>query len=220
MSINIGFFGCESYDIQHYLSRVLCCLGKKVILLDGNSDGALRYSIPIPENFPEDEVFDYRGVDYAPVTAEIDESYYDCVFFDLSLDMLETIEPGDIGDLFQTFVLVSDLQTHHMNRVMKFLEDQLIDVSCIILIIRDLSGNRKKRMIQRMTDLPADQIYYIQADQTSERQRLSCQWNHVFSFRKIDVDLKSVLQDILIKRFGIEENKEFKTAYRRAERGV
>ncbi|MCI7130095.1 MAG: hypothetical protein MSA09_06005 [Lachnospiraceae bacterium] len=219
MSVNIGFFGCESYDIQHYLSRVLCCLGKKVILLDGNRDGALKSSIPLPETFPEDEVFDYRGVDYAPVTADIDESYYDCVFFDLSQDMLETMEPGDIGDLFHTFILVSDLQTHHMNQMIQFIKSNLIDTSRIFLIIRDLSGNRKKRMIQRMTDLPADQIYYLQVDQTSERQRLSCQWNHVFSFRKIDVDLRSALQDILIKRCSIEENKEFKTAYKRAERG-
>ena len=220
MSVNIGFFGCESYDIQHYLSRVLYCLGKKVILLDGNADGSLRHSIPLPEDFPTEEVFGCRRGHYAPITAEIDESYYDCVFFDFSQEMLETIEPGDRGGLFQSFVLVSDLQIHNIKRVMQFIEEKLVDENQIILIIRDMSGSRKKRMVQRMTNLPADQIYYLQTDQTSERQRLTCQWSNVFSFRKIDVDFKSALQDILVKQFSIVENKDFKTAFKKAERGA
>ena len=106
-----GFYGIDSYDIIHYLSRIFKNLNKKVLLVDKSCNKALFESISKPENLKGNSLVSYRDIDYMNEYEDNQASNYDYIFIDFGLnDKDKTI-------ICDKLFLLTDLQVHNVNYI-------------------------------------------------------------------------------------------------------
>lgn len=204
----IGFIGIESYEIIHYLSRVLIHMNKKVLLVDRSETRSLEYSISAPKELKQ-KVADYRGVDFSDKIPE--KSEYDLVL--IFYGFKENKDSSDCDDLF----FVTDLQVHNMDRLNQ--KNPCKSKYVIVKNMIPLKINEKfVRLYLDKLELSKERFIFLLEDKRDKECMLYCQWEHVFTFHQISSSLKDLILSILIIACGAEK-KEVSRAYRSAERG-
>ncbi|BCN32417.1 hypothetical protein [Anaeromicropila herbilytica] len=210
----MGFVGCVSYDIIHYLSRILCNMNKKVVLFDCSNNNALTNSISRPLELTESSIISYRDVDFSSNYQNELLNQYDYALIDFGINYNhDKIKSCD--NLF----LVTDLQLHHaINLRELYLSSSKQNVK---IIIRDVIKCKiKPDYITKLigANLFEEQYYVIYYDAMDTEYMLSCQYDNEFSFKKLSSIFKDMLYRILIDQCSLDR-KEVTAALKIAEKG-
>ncbi len=190
MEKRIGFIGCYSHDLILMLTKVLGCLGKRVLLRDQNQRRTLRASIPIPE-----------GVSVARTWIE-----YDGFFFterEMGTDGIDgyDVELIDFGMEPETgkteqcavLVIVTDMLLHHIRRLAsKELPCDRIRACIIRDSFEDMCKGEKelKLFLQRF---PNRKEFFLSPDYRDVRNRYVCETMHEYSLGKASPEMKTVI---------------------------
>lgn len=211
MSIKVGFYGIEAYDIILYLSQVLVHLGKKVLLTDRSIERALEHSLP--ELAKELPYLEFKGASFSRRVRAEDEKRYDYIITNMGR------EKESFGSYDYVFML-TDCQIHNIERIREIKQANLVTGIESYLIIRDMAGGKKLSYIQESCSFTKENTYYIYEDVQNLKLQLKCQYENRVEFKRLSPEAKEMLFDICIHITGEEiEDKTLRAAFRLAERG-
>lgn len=203
----VGCYGMDAYDIIQYLSRILLHLEKKVLLVDLSESKALRYSVSGLHE-PGKELFDYRGVHFTEQWNRKGMKDYDYVLAVFGEKSYEFMKECDY------LYGVTDYQIQNLQKIQS-IKQNVPETEQGFLIIRDFSQREQVAYVKHIC--PFAYIYYLPEDAISMRNRLQCQYDQVFCFRRMSPELREMLWDALLS-FEFTK-KEIKSAIKKAERG-
>lgn len=215
-AFTIGFLGIDSYDIIHYLSRILCKMEKKVLLVDCSNTHGLTNSVPGPDELDKTTVIHYRNVDFTASYKKEQLEQYDVIFFDFTDNVTH-----HLIDLCEDLYLVTDQQRHNISKVKQIYDDTTTE-QYVTVIIRNVVKCKigMKYLLNLIGFDASDEHYYVlDADVIDQELMLLCQYDNVFSFKKISNGFKKMLISILVENMKLEE-KEVKLALKKAEKGA
>jgi hypothetical protein len=206
-NVLIGFVGSDKAEIIHYISRVLHQLKQKVLLVDYCETRALSYSVP---NVEEIALFDYRGIDVTSKT-NIPFSNYNFVLIDFGFHLTHSLLHS-----CNAIVIVSDLQIHNVKRLtpLKIKKGQ-----ARYLFIKDIVKGKigSKYICNQLSHLALNQLNCVEFyyDEKDLKTMLNCEYNQIFTFKRISWEQKQAIVTLLSQYFEIKEiNKSFKLAER------
>ncbi len=213
----VGFFGSDKYEILLYLSRILCHLKKKVLLVDFSETKALTQSIPIPNILNESSTYlDYRGVDFIKgenYCASIGKDYdYVLIDFGFNREILSKIQCDNI-------IYVTDLQLHNVKRINILSKKGNPKQHVIIKDVLPCSITPEYVLLEINLGLDIEDIYIIEQDAIDIKFKIQSQYSQTFFFDKLSKSMKTFLQDILFKFDENLSKNQIINAYRKAERG-
>ena len=237
----IGFLGADKYDILLYLSRILCRLNQKVLLVDYSEDRALTYCIPIPGGcsglvtFHESnavcmqeeksqiyyEKIAYQGVDFLIEPKYQDllkmQGEYDIILVDFGFQVYSQL----ISQCSQIF-LCMDQQLHHICQLkpLKVLEEGIEErCSLVFRQIYDCKISAAYLMEEINLTIKEDSIFEYYQETSDLKYCIDSQYNHTFQFAHISKGLKSCILFILRKILPSLSEQQRKRAYRCARAG-
>lgn len=208
-----GFYGIDSYDIIHYLSRIFKNLNKKVLLVDQSCNKALFESISKPENLKGNSLVSYRDIDYMNEYEDNQASNYDYIFIDFGLnDKDKTI-------ICDKLFLLTDLQVHNVNYIKRIY--RVSNIKSKVIIIRNAIKCKIKPefILSQMGRTIHNSSYVIYEDFLDQESKIKCQYNDKIIFNRLSPMFKSSLKKIVIDEFKYNK-KDIKKAYRLAARGA
>lgn len=208
-----GFYGIDSYDIIHYLSRIFKNLNKKILLVDKSCNKALFESISKPENLQGNSIVSYRDIDYMNEYDDNQASNYDYIFIDFGLNDKDKTITCD--KLF----LLTDLQVHNVNYIKRIY--RVSDIKSKVIIIRNAIKCKIKPefILSQMGRTIHNSSYVIYEDFLDQESKIKCQYNDKIIFNRLSPMFKSSLKKIVIDEFKYNK-KDIKKAYRLAARGA
>lgn len=212
----IGFVGKEQFDIMHYLSRVLACYPRKVLMVDLSCERILEKSISIPE-IQKNGVIEYRGVDFTTSYDNQIVANYDVVMIDFG----NNVEDQLISECELVF-LITDLLDNSIKTLNKV---SIKKDENPILIVRDVVKNKiTPTYLANLLkpELSPICIYTIYHDEGDYQTKLNCYYDSIFKFKRLSGDFKDLLMSILEMidlKMEIANPKLLKKAYKLAERG-
>lgn len=213
----IGLVGSDKAEIIHYISRILCNLGKHVLLIDHCETYALTYTIPYPPSLTKERgrlgITDYRGVSFTrnEVNDSMKETYdYILIDFGYQFEHTDFLTCNEIW-------FVTDMQRHNVKRLLSISIDKTMART---LIIKDMISRKfgLKYIWEelRLLGLNETNTHCISYEEENIKEMVNCQYNHVFKFMRISNEFKDTILDLL----GDIELKDLKRAYRKASRGA
>jgi hypothetical protein len=223
----VGFIGMDKYEYILYLSRILYHLKKNVLLVDCSETGALTASIPIPKG-ATDTVIETRGImfldgrssfenhSFCWEEAPINEKEYDYVLIDYGYNT----NADGLRNCDQ-LVIVTDQLAHNLGRLS--IPDFLKDKEKTLIIKHVVSCKITPEYIAKELDFDhpfTKKVYVVYEDELDRECKIKCQYEGVFRFIKISMQLKSVIKGLTIELLPKLTKKELKVAYKKAERGV
>jgi len=227
----LGFAGSYKCDLILYLSRILLAAGKRVAIVDATDEQLFHYCLPLTSL--SDCVFTYRDIDvYYRIKNEDDyrstvKEEYDVLLIDAGFNrsMVEVLKRTDYC------IFVTDPEIHNVHKLKDFIsafsgsakQIEENNGAQLVRIFRDmLQGKINYKYISSVLDLPSPLNYIGEyvflLDETDRRQRLHCQYDHIFKFNKLSKEYKMLFGDMLEVFFGMDR-KQIKKAIRKAERG-
>jgi hypothetical protein len=220
-----GFVGVDKYEYIMYLSRVLYHLGKKVLLIDYSENGAL--SACIPKNITlENFVLDYRGVYfinqctgygmYSEGTFDIDQftASYDCIIVDFGFAscLTDSIRCDEL-------IFITDQQAHNIRRINSIIHNGAKK----FLIIKDIISRRVsvRYIIDELSpeENQYKQIYMAYLDDIDYSNKINCQYDLRFCFRKLSRQTKNIIKGLASEFYPELPKKLIDAAYKKAESG-
>lgn len=213
----IGLAGIDKYDLVLYLSRIIFHLGKKVLLVDDSESEALYQCIPVPELLQEtDGIIHYRGIDF--ILSKYYHSNiglnYDVVIVDLGFQVW-----ADLLYECTSLFYVIDLQLHNIQRMSLKPPPEGIPINLIIKDVFPCKIKPENIMKKWKQEMELHKEYILYLDTMDLNCKIQCQYNSVFQFQKISVQMRELLKDITKQLdFSLQE-KEISQAYHKAERG-
>lgn len=204
-----GFIGVDCYDLILYLSRTARYLNKRALIVDYSDGMALSYSIRNPL-VPENEVIDYRGVDFVSFPESLDMiEDYDYVFIDLGFNKSDwVLENCDC------VIFVTDLKLHNIERLktINVFDDQ--DVS---LVIRNIVNSKiKPKFVSSQFEylnLTSDDIFTIEYSENNEAVAINAQYDSIFRFNRLTGDFKNFIKKFFEADFN---SKVVQAAFKKA----
>ena len=235
----LGFIGSEKYDLITYLSRVLYNLNQRVLILDFSEIQALILGLPQAEGtsipFIGGEILEQQGVDY--YINNVFESENSIEYLESQiLSVLEKLEELkreyhfiliDFGYLKRNDLLshctqifyVTDLQKHN---IIQLKECLLSDVSNAALLIMDILPCKiKAEHVLRDLNLitPIVKSFLLNMDILDFKYKLLYPYSSGVTFRKLSMEFKNVLLEIIGMILPELKFSTIKRAYWRAKRG-
>lgn len=213
----IGFIGIDKHEIILYLSRILYHLGKKVLLVDYSENQALYYSIPIPMTLQnQKECIHYRGTDFIQGENFTMERipYYDVILLDLGFQG----KKSKIILCSKVFY-VTDLQFHNVRKIR---EVNAIHKSDKYFIIKDVIPCKitPDYILEQIGEIvESSHLYILYQDEIDLKCKVQCQYDLKYDLRKLSGPMKNFLKETTAQLIGKIDQKEYKIAFRKAERG-
>lgn len=215
MSNNIiGFLGIEKYDILIYLAKLLSADGKKVLIVDNNSNEALSSCVNIPSGLnPEKEVVTTKDKDFVKNQRVAKyEKRYDYILVDFGLSALHP----DI-DLCSSLLLVCDKQFHNQ-KIMQNIRKQLKQRSeGIYLVIRDVDPEGHYENLEE--GLKFAGCFFLDFDIVDRKKMLMLQYGREIKLSNISYQYKELLEKIMVGILCIEK-KDYEKVLRKLKRGA
>lgn len=209
----IGFHGIESYEIMHYLSRILFHMGCKVLLVDLSETCSLTGTVPIPNGLKyKEQVIDYKGVDFSLSTSSINNKEYNVVlvYFGFLFD-------PDIFRICDVIFYVTDQQHHNVKRLNKLhasINRYLIIKDYIPCKIR---SEFIKNTLTKLS-IPNEKCIILPYDKKDKLSMIQNGWNNTIQFNQVSNKMRELLFTILILILEINEKAVIK-ACKKAEKG-
>lgn len=210
----VAFVGIESYDLIHYLSRLIRKLGGKSLLVDYSDSRSLAHTINNPL-VPDGEIVDYRGVDF--ITDSCDEnlfSNYDYVFIDFGFNTRNPYLKH-----CEEIYFVTDLQRQNAARLrlVQPNDDQYCSLVIREMVSSKVGADAIKAQLPNISFSEDDSnVYEIYADTTNTSTALSIQYDNVFQFNRVSSDVKEFLFGFLSVDY---DEKKLKAAFKAASKG-
>lgn len=233
----IGFVGSDKYDILLYISKILCQLGQRILLVDYSESRALTYSIPTPHGErvfytvreedclryqvkgpQEEDPISYQGFDFV-----IEPMYdtllklrgnYDIILIDFGFQVYSKLITS-----CELIYLCSDAQLHHIMQLkpLKLLEEEIKD-KCYLLYrqVYDCKIHASYLLDELDFDLESDHIYTYYEDLVDMKYCIDSQYNHTYHFMKISKGLKSCLLFLIRTMLPMVTEQAIRHAYRSA----
>lgn len=222
----VGFIGMDKYEYIMYLTRVLCLLDKKVLMVDCSETGALSSSVPCPEEI-KNSVIEYRGVMFHDCRNKENKDPYSGKETNLNYEAYDFILI-DYGYYTEAeglcacdrIVCVTDQQAHNIQRItgIDLLKDKQKS-----LIIKDVVNSKiTPRFIVdelKLENLSAKQTYVVYQDELDSKCRINCQYDALSRFLKLSMQSKNVIKGLVTELLPEITKKELEVAYKRAEKG-
>lgn len=204
----LGFVGCDSYDIIHYLSRILLELGESILLIDYSSLQALSCGI-----VEDKEIVDFRGVDIA-----FDLELQEKLFHQYSYILLDFGIENNHKNLAECdeIYLVTDYQLYKIQLVLNTVMDE--EQQRFLILRNDVGIKVKEDAILIEFDglVDKENTYKLNSDEKDLKNCILCQHNGAIAFKRISGDMKELLVKILEIDY---ERKEILAAIKKAARG-
>lgn len=211
------FSGIKVYDILIYLSTILACLKKSVLVIDSSWDEEILLCIPRPET--QQGLFYFRNVDYVKGEDKLDLKLSD---YQKSYDIIFLFLPFLKKEYFsytETIYLITDYEKSHFIQTAKWINES---PKKIVLIFRDgLGGKINSRYFIKnyITEKKiVKEIYEISWDERDWTFRLYLQYEPCQHFRYLSKEFQAVLKEISMEIAQVRK-KEFEIAYKKAKRG-
>ena len=207
--IKLGFVGSYKVDMLHYLSRILRALNKEVLIIDASKDQALKATLP---TITGGEVYTYLGVDccsHADRLTELNKAInlkdYDIALVDHGLNGELELHNMDYSIVF----IVSDYERHHILSLRQILNNFLNKNMNVVKIYRDVINTKiDKDYINQILNVEeyAKVIaeYEFEFTEDDYKCKLLCQYDDVFSFKKLSKKYKEMFADIIEELYGIK----------------
>lgn len=237
----LGFLGAEKYDILLYLSKILCRLNQKVLLVDYSENRALTYCIPAPEGEQklytvqksrriryqiegeqdkQEECISYQGIDFViePMYGSLMElsQSYDVILVDFGFQSYSKLITA-----CDKIYLCLDQQLHHIMQLkpLKQMEAEIKE-KCYLLFrqVYDCKISAAYLLEELSMDLPKEQVFLYYEEAMDMKYCIDSQYNHTFYFMKISRELKSCLLFLIRTMLPELPDHDVKSAYRMASR--
>ena len=244
--VNIVGTGYEG--IMLFFAEILCCAGKKILLLDHTKEHSMKEYFPRVEGLdPAENIVDYGGIGYAVVSDpkitikqgnstsdhNIGDGDYDIYFklFDLCGLCHENIS---ILTLDKTAVQsVSEIKNYGSAEDNKPLtiyttDEKAGNIAALehaapdpesILIINDYTGTIKRRIENTAYELGIAKVYVMPLNVRDRKLEILAGYNDRFKFTGLSRERKEVLTELAGLIIPELSEKEIRKAYRIAERG-
>ena len=218
----IGFVGTDKHDLILYLARILHHLGKKVLIFDGSETGALTACVPCPDGL-ENSIIEYRGLNFANIrryhgslNEELLNLGTEIILADYGYEMNEK-DAGSVNHM----IYVTDQQKHNIERLLPV---ATYKCESKYLIVRDTVGYKigpeSIKVELGLYDIPEGRTFSIFHDEVDAKYKLKCQYEIIFSFKKLSMTAKNALKGLIKEVFPDTDNKALALAFRKAEKGV
>lgn len=205
--IKLGFIGTYKIDMLHYLSRILKALNKKVVIIDASKEQLLKTTLPTRE---DSEEFTYLGVDCISYAEKElcnlnNLKGYDIALIDYGLNHEPTFSGIDYSILF----IVSDFERHHILSLKKMLTNFLNNNTNVVKIYRDVIDTKiNKDYINHFLNIEEHAKvlaeYEFEFTQDDYMCKLLCQYDDIFSFKKLSKKYKEMFADIIEELYDIK----------------
>lgn len=207
--IKLGFVGSYKVDMLHYLSRILSALNKQVLIIDASKEQALKATLPTVTG---SEVYTYLGVDccsnadrLTELNKAINLKDYDIALVDHGLNEELELHNMDYSIVF----IVSDYERHHILSLKQILNNFLNKNMNVVKIYRDVINTKiDKDYINQILNIEeyAKVIaeYEFEFTEDDYKCKLLCQYDDVFSFKKLSKKYKEMFADIIEELYGIK----------------
>ena len=170
----VGFFGSDSYDLVHFLARVLQQLGKQIVIVDRTRDRTMMMTVPTAEMAG---TVDYRGIDFTTEPVDIVHSEYDYIFLYYGFDC-----PG-ISDAVEESYFVTDCQ---MQSIQKLKRLTLKEIQFRALVIRNSVPERDILGYVNLElghlEFGEQNVYLLPFNQADISAMLAVQYDSVYRF--------------------------------------
>lgn len=232
MSIRLGFYGSECYDLIFYCARVIHRCRQSVMLVDLSRDQSLMHCVPSIKGI-EDDVIDYRGLHCFTRETEYMDMDYDVAFFYFGSNTNQITETN------YTF-LVTDCQLQNIYACQRFkdeiyefirpipaddeveelLDTNIFDSGVLNLLILGTEATIRKRFICGELGIPLERCEAIWMGENDYAMRISCQYDSAFRFSKISPEYMDLVDKICYTALGDSVKiKDYRKARQKAERG-
>lgn len=208
----IAFIGLESYDLMHYLSKILVKLDCSVLLIDESESKSLSYTIS-SDCLENSVIYDYNGIDACSNLKSFDtiDSDYDYVLVDFGFNF-----DYNLIRKCEEVYLISDLQYQNL---IKFGNLELDSMQARFLILREfVAGMSDIFALEclKKLNISQDNIITLTSDSSDLLMKYSCQYESGFKLSKVSSDIIEFLYRFLEVDFS---SKEIANAIRLVKKG-
>lgn len=170
----VGFFGSDSYDLVHFLARVLQQLGKRVLIADRTEDKVMMLTVPVAEAAP---IVDYRGIAFTGEPVDVVNSEYDYIFLYYGFDCQQ------ISEVIEESYFVTDCQ---MQSIQKLKHLTLQENQFRALVIRNSVPERDIMNYVNLElehlEFGEENVYTLPFNQADISAMLAVQYDSVYKF--------------------------------------
>ena len=223
--VNIMGAGYEGFML--FLAEILCCAGKKILLLDHTKEHTMKEYLPGVEGLdPEKHIVDYGGIGYAVLTGtEERETAKDSI---KNADNYEVhFNLYDIKSIFDNGVLVSE-EDKKADTTLLFIDEKAGNIAALlntkpepdsILVINDYTGAIKRRIENTAVKLGIEKVYVLPLNARDRKLEILAGYNDRFKFRGLSRERKEVLMELSGLIIPGISKRELGMAYNTAARG-
>lgn len=214
----VAFIGIESFDIILYLSRILCQLGRNVLIADHTDQRALTHSIPQMQGIdPETNIITYRHVDFtAQRINSILANQYDDILIDCGCNGI-----GFDPELITCIIYVTDLYGFHLVRISALDDYSHIGIKQKLLV-REVVATKytAEDIVNRINKrINSNMISVLYRDDLDYQNGVLCQNNQYFSFLRISRTFRKYLLREVYSLYPQLSKKQIKSAYYKSQKG-
>lgn len=181
----VAFYGTESYDLIHYLTRVLKALGKRCLVADRTENGEMLLSVPVVD---KNEFTDYQGVCFT--TGQVDLKTVDVDYVFMYYRYNFTRIPTSIEEAY----FVTDCQ---MQSVRGLKKASLGQYQFRALIVRNSLVQRNVMEYLKMElehlEFLEENTYMLSFNTGDLEAMLSTQYDGMFRFNSISSEVKDFI---------------------------
>lgn len=209
-SIRLGFVGTYKVDLLHYFSRLLIAMNKSVVIIDASEEQYLKSTIPDPIN----NEITYQGVDCKINSNNmeqligLDYSQYDIALIDYGLNNKVSNDYINCSIVF----VITDFERHHILALQKLIFSSFDQRIKVVKIYRDVVQSKiTTKYINYLLDLDKNAKvlaeYVFEFKEEDYACKLLCQYNEVFSIKKVTKDYKQMFADIIEEIYHINHRE-------------
>ena len=215
MRKRVGFVGCYSHDVILMLTKVLGCMGKRVLLRDRNKLHTLQASVPIPEGTcAGTSILEYDGFLFTEQkTDRQDTEEYEVEIVDFGMD----VSPQE-AELCQNFIVVTDMLLHHVRRLSDTWFPRERVLACIMRDSFAAICRGEQEVMMFMQSFPEKTVYFLPPDYRDVKNRYVCETQHEYSVTKASPEMQDLICRVVELVYPDYTEKEVRRAIRRKER--
>lgn len=209
----INIVGKGYNDILLYLSAIIRCLDKKLLIRDMTRRHEFYSCIPQIQGLdPAEKVTDYRGTGYTfgernGRNPQYDEPYEVCFrLFDLDMS------PSDGNPIL--FICDEQKSTVDSLEMLKFHQNQGI------LVIKNYTGTIKKQFDRLIEIMDIRKIYTVPLNSADIKYGILAEYRDEVSFSGISAPFKDMLCGIILDIFPDIKNRDIQKAMKNAMKGM
>lgn len=181
----VAFYGTESYDLIHYLTRILQALGKRCLVVDRTEDREMLLSVPVLDG---PGFIDYRGVNFTDSQIDLNSVDSDYVFMYYRYNF--TRIPSSIEEAY----FVTDCQKQSVLGLKKAV---LGRYQFRALVVRNSSPQKNVLEYIKMElshlEFLDENTYVLPFNPGDVAAMLSVQYDSTFQFNMISQEVKNFL---------------------------